>query len=180
MSTKSLIIFNKKLAFIYNHPELWEKLEKFCFKLKDEWWKEVYKDCHVLEERKKKRMEENRKRHELMWANQREEREKALKIKAKIEAKNIDRYRKMEFSALLKEYLALYFFVKICVKGNSDDSHSLKIIEREVSEFRSQSEQAELKYKVERLNRLSATLFKKNWLCNKLKRFTSWILGRHQ
>jgi hypothetical protein len=125
-----------------------------------------------------RRAEEYKKRHELMWARQREAREKALKIKAKNEAQRIDKYRKMEFSALLKEYLALYFVVKICVKGSSDDSHFLKIIGREISEFRSQAEQEELKNKVERLNRLSATLFKGNWLCNAFKKVTSWTLGR--
>ena len=115
-----------------------------------------------------------------MWTRQREAREKALKIKAKNEAQRIDKYRRMEFSALLKEYLALYFVVKICVKGSSDDSHMLKLIGREVSEFRSQTEQAELKNKVERLNKLSATLFKINWLSNVFKKITSWTLGRCQ
>ena len=132
------------------------------------------------QERKNKLLEERRQRHELMWAKQREAREKALKLKAKNESQKIDRYRKMEFSVLLKEYLALYFVVKICLKGNSDDSHLLKLAGLEVSEFRSQSEQAELKNNVERLKRLSATLFKNSWLCIAFKKVISWISGGHQ
>ena len=180
MNSKSLIVLNRKLAFIYNHPELWEKLEKFCIKLKDEWWKEVCKDCQILEERKKKRTEENRKRHELIWAQQKEAKEKVQMKKAEIERQNIDKYRKMQFSDLLKNYLSLYFVVWICCKGNTDDYRLLKIMKREVSEFRSQSEQEELNNKVQKLKKLTEPLFQENWVFNKFNRIISWTLGRYQ
>ena len=177
MNTKSPIILDRKLAFICDHPELWEKLEKFCVKLKDEWWKEFYRGCQI-EERKKKRMEENRKRHELMWAKQKEAKEKVQMKKAEVEAQNVDKYRKMKFSDLLKKYLSLYFVVKICGKGSCDDYRLLKIIGREVSEFRNQSEQEEFKNKVQKLNELTAPLFKENGLGDNFKKLISRILGK--
>ncbi len=113
------------------------------------------------EKKKEKRMRENKKRHELMWAKQKalkqEAKEKAQMKKAQDKAQKVDKYRRIEFSALLKDYLNLYFLIKICGTGSSGDYQLLNMIKREVSEFRNQPEREEFNIKVQKLKEANRT-----------------------
>jgi hypothetical protein len=144
-----------QIYFIYYHPSVWKKFIRFCNKLSDEMHEKYQRELRIKEAKNKRRMTKSRKCHERMWAREsalrkKKEKERQLR-KAQFEKDNVDKYHKMEFSTVLKDYLDVCFISRICGKGSMDCFKLLKIIEREVAEFRSQTEQEEFKKKVHEL-----------------------------
>ena len=142
-----------ELNFIRQNPELLSKVERYCSQIIREWHKQYHEMLKYKKELLKKALEEGERYNDLLCL-------KKEAITERIKAKNdehtmkiVERYRKMNFLDLVKDYLEHYMRVKISNTSMVPDieSEQLNIIEQEVKEFRSQAEQEEFTNKVKQL-----------------------------
>jgi hypothetical protein len=151
--------FDLELDFIRNSPELFGKVDRYCSQL-IRGWHEQYQD--LLQYKKKslqQTLDEGKRYTELVRLKKEANAERMKLRNAQHKAEVIERYRKMKFSDLVRNYLEYYMRVRICHTSIIPDIETelLNIIEQEVKEFRSQAEQEELNNKVNQLKEAKCT-----------------------
>jgi len=153
MNTETATKLELEVAFMRRYPELLNKLEKFSTKLVKEWEEQHQRSLKMTKEYLQEQIERGKRYQELVLAKQKAPTEEIKMRVLEADAKRLDHYRRMEFMALVEEYLNHYYRVKIA--GTSivpvEETEVLNIIENEIKDFRNKAEQAIFNIKLNEL-----------------------------